>query len=236
LRPIVRGTRIPIYNKDAKVIRAFVHWFDETGHEDIDLTVFLMGFGKRAHLGWNGQHNGSIGQYSGDVRHHQGACAEYVDINLNIARKEGYKYAIIDARNFNGRSFETVKDCVAGFMEREHPRANEVFVPATLANTFRLTNEASTTIIGVIDLETCEYIHLDIDQDGIPVASANADEILEAIKPYCEPPKFSVYHLLEMHVNARKGKLVTDKTKADNVFMFDDFANSYVETLKLMGV
>lgn len=121
-------------------------------------------------------------------------------------------------------------------MEREHQRANEIFVPATLANTFKLTSESATTLIGIVDLETAEYIHLDIDQEGIPVASANVNEILEAIKPYCEPPKFSVYHLIEMHVAARKGKLVEDKEKADNVFIFDDFANSYLSTMKLMGV
>ena len=37
LRPRIRGQRIPIGNQNAKVIRAFVHWFDENGNQDIDL-------------------------------------------------------------------------------------------------------------------------------------------------------------------------------------------------------
>jgi hypothetical protein len=57
LRPIMRGQRIPIGNQNAKVIRAFVFWFDENGNQDIDLTCTFIGMGKTAHIGWNGNHN-----------------------------------------------------------------------------------------------------------------------------------------------------------------------------------
>lgn len=236
LRPRIRGQRMPIGNKNAKVIRAFVHWYDEHGNEDIDLTATLIGMGKIEHVGWNGTHNGKFGCYSGDVRHRQGACAEYVDINLSAALKEGFKYAILDARNYNGRAFHTVKDCCAGYMERETAKANKTFIPATIANCTLLTNEKSATLISVIDLETLEYIHLDIDQDGIPVASANFNAILDAIKPYCEAPKFSIFDLLLMHIEGRGGELVPATEKADTYFNFSDFSESYVETLKIMGI
>jgi hypothetical protein len=236
LRPIMRGQRIPIGNQNAKVIRAFVHWFDENGNQDIDLTCTFIGMGKTTHIGWNGRHNSEdLGCYSGDIRHRIGACAEYVDIKLNSALKAGYKYAIIDARNYNGRSFETVTDCVAGYMEREHAVSNETFVPSTIANCTRLYNESSTTIVSMIDLETQEFIHLDIDQSGIPVASANFDALMEAVKPYMEAPKFSLYDLVMMHVEARGGELVNSEN-ADTHFNFDDYSYSYIETLKLMGV
>ncbi len=235
LRPIIRGQRMPIGNQNAKVIRAFVHWFDERGNQDIDLTCTFIGMGKTTHIGWNGKHNSDkLGTYSGDIRNKPGACAEYVDIKVDSALKEGYKYAIIDARNYNGRSFETVVDCVAGYMEREFAESNKIFVPSTIANCTRLYNEATTTIVSMIDLETREYIHLDIDQSGIPVASANFDSLMEAVKPYIEAPKFSLYDLVMMHVEARGGELV-DSESADTSFNFDDYANSYVETLILMG-
>ena len=236
LRPRIRGQRIPIGNQNAKVVRAFVHWFDERGNQDIDLHGTLIGMGKSAGLGWNSGHNKSYGCYSGDVRHRQGACAEYIDIKIKEAFKDGFKYAILSANNFNGRSFESVTDCVAGYMEREHAVANETFVPATIANCTRLTNESSTTLISLIDLETQEYIHLDIDQSGIPVSSVRVNDLLEAIKPYCEAPKFSVYDLILLHVDARGGELVPVDEKADTYFGFEEFSNSYLETLKLMGV
>ena len=236
LRPIMRGQRLPVGNQNAKIIRAFVHWFDERGDQDIDLTCTFIGLGKTTHIGWNGRHNSQeLGCYSGDIRHKQGACAEYVDIKLNSALKSGYKYAIIDARNYNGRSFETVSDCVVGYMEREHAVSNEIFVPATIANCTRLYNEASTTIVSMIDLETQEFIHLDIDQEGIPVASANFDELMNAVRPYMEAPKFSLYELVMMHVEARGGEIV-EAEDAETSFSFDDYSYSYIETLKLMGV
>jgi hypothetical protein len=236
LRPRIRGQRIPIGNQNAKVVRAFVHWFDENGNQDIDLHGTLIGMGKSAGLGWNSGHNKSYGCYSGDVRHRRGACAEYIDIKIKEAFKDGFKYAILSANNFNGRSFETVTDCVAGYMEREHAVANETFVPSTIANCTRLTNQSSTTLISLVDLETQEYIHLDIDQDGIPVSSVRVNDLLDAIKPYCEAPKFSVYDLILLHVDARGGELVPVDEKADTYFGFEEFSNSYVETLKLMGV
>jgi hypothetical protein len=236
LRPIMRGQRIPIGNQNAKVIRAFVHWFDENGNQDIDLTCTFIGMGRTTHIGWNGRHNSQeLGCYSGDIRHKQGACAEYVDIKLNSALKAGYKFAIIDARNYNGRSFETVSDCVVGYMERENAKANEIFVPATIANCTRLYNESSTTIVSMIDLETQEFIHLDIDQDGIPVASASFDALMEAVRPYMEAPKFSLYDLVMMHVEARGGEIV-EAEDAETKFNFDDYSYSYVNTLLLMGV
>jgi hypothetical protein len=236
LRPRIRGQRMPIGNKNAKVVRAFVHWFDQHGNEDLDLSGVLIGMGKTEHIGWNGRHNAEFGTYSGDVRHRRGACAEYVDIKINAALKAGFKYAVIDVRNYNGRSFETVQDAVIGFMEREHAESNDAFVPSTIANCTRLTNDKSTTLACIIDLESYEYIHLDIDMDGIPVASANFNSILEAIRPYCEAPKFSVYDLIVMHINARQGDIVEIHEKADTYFTFEEYSESYLPTLRLMGI
>ncbi len=235
LKPTVRGQRVPIGNQNAKVIRAFVHWFDEHGNRDIDLTATFIGMGKVDHIGWNGHHNTKIGCYSGDVRHRKGACAEYIDIVVAEALKAGYKYVIMDARNYNGGTLADITDCVFGYMEREKPSANLTFKPDTLANTVRLQSPSSTTIVAMIDIETQEYIFLDIDQDGIPVASANFDAIMDAVKPYCEPPKVSVYDLLLMHVDARGGELAAPQD-AQVKFNYYDFSESYVETLKLMGV
>ena len=235
LKPRIRGVRIPMGNQNAKVIRSFVHWFDDHGNMDIDLSAIFIGMGKHKVISWNNSHNEEEGYFSGDIRNRQGACAEYIDINIKNALKNGFKYVVLDVRNFNGGTLADVTDCVFGWMEREHPVANEIFVPATLANTIRLTNSATNTIAAVIDLETQEYIFLDIDQDGIPVASFNYEEILESIKEYTEKSKFSVYDLLMLHIQNR-GELVTNKEDANVVLTFNQFADSYIETLKYMGV
>ena len=236
LRPVIRGQRTPIGNQNAKVVRTFCHWFDEHGNIDIDLHGFLIGAKKRETIGWNSYHNTGYGCHSGDIIARQGACAEYVDVDVKKAVKDGLRYLVVTVNNFRGGSLEDIKDCVAGTMEREFPESNMNFVPATLSNCMRLTSQASTSLMCVVDLETREYIHLDLDVDGIPIASHQADEILAAIKPYLEAPKFSVYDLLLLHVEARGGELVAADQKADTTFVFDDFATSYVKIMEFMGV
>ncbi len=235
LKPTIRGQRVPMGNQNAKVIRAYVHWFDQHGREDLDLTGTFVGLGKLAHIGWNGRHNSSeLGCYSGDIRHKVGACAEYIDINLVSALRDGYEYVVIDVRNYQGRGLDTVKECVFGYMEREFPKANEVFVPATIANAVQLKSKSATTVVCIIDLKTQEYIFLDVDQDGIPVASANVGELLNVVKQYSELPKFSVYDLLLLHVTNR-GELVDQVDKAETVFSYSDFDN-YAKIFEYMGV
>lgn len=237
LRPIIRGQRTLIGNQNAKVIRTFVHWFDENGSIDIDLHGFLIGENKREDIGWNSSHKTSYGCYSGDIICRKGPCAEYVDVDVEKAVKAGLKYLVVTINNFRGGSLESVKDCVAGTMEREFPEANKSFVPATISNCMRLTSQASTSLMCVVDLETREYIHLDLDADGIPIATHQSKQILDAIKPYLEMPKFSVLDLILLHVEARGGTLVDGTSeKADTHFTFDEFSSSYIKTLEMMGV
>lgn len=234
LRPIVRGQRMPIGNQNAAVIRSYVHWFDTYGNEDLDLTATFVGGSNTQRIGWNGIKNSPLGCYSGDVRRKKGPCAEYIDVNIDEALRNGFQYVIFDVRNYQGKSLKTIKDCVTGCMEREHAVANEIFLPKTITNAFLLQSDSATTLTSMIDLKTREFIFLDIDQSGIPVASANANAILDAVNTYCKPPKFSIYDLLMLHVKAR-GKLTT-YDEANIHFKFEDFAESYTETLKYIGV
>jgi hypothetical protein len=235
LRPIIRGQRIPIGNQSANTIRAYVHWFDDHGDQDLDLTASFIGNSGYTRIGWNGSHNSELGCYSGDIRRRVGACAEYVDVNVAQALASGYQYVVFDIRNYTGRAMNTVKECVFGCMEREFPEANKIFVPSTLSNAMELRSESANVISIIIDLATREYIFLDIDQSGIPVASANVEKIMDAVAQFTEPPKFSVYNLLELHANSR-GTLVDSKEAADLVLESGDFESSYVEILKWMGV
>jgi hypothetical protein len=237
LRPVIRGQRTPIGNQNAKVIRTFVHWFDENGSIDIDLHGFLIGENRRETIGWNSNHKTGYGCFSGDIICRRGACAEYVDVNVAKAVADGLRYLVVTVNNFRGGSLESITDCVAGTMEREFPEANMNFVPATLSNCMRLTSAASTSLMCVVDLETREYIHLDLDVDGIPIASHQASAILNSIRPYLEMPKFSVYDLLLLHVEGRGGELVDGtQEKADTYFTFEEFSTSYVKIMEYMGV
>ncbi len=237
MRPAPRGTRTPMTPNGAGTVRAFVHWMDDHGSQDIDLTATFVpdgkdgGKAKPTLVGWNGVHSSAFAAYSGDVRHRWGACAEYIDVNLSAALAAGYRYVVLDARNFNGGSMASVPECAFGCMERERPLAGEVFRPDTLANAVRLQSEASSVLVSLLDLREREYIMLDLDQSGIPVATENYGETLQAISAYTEAPRVSLGHLVTWHVESR-GTLLSS---GGRVIGPSDFP-SYVDVMKWMGI
>jgi len=236
LKPTIRGLRMPIGNTDSKVIRVYVHWFDERGNKDIDLSTTFVGNNKQPIVIAYTNLRNEFTTHSGDVRHRQGACAEYIDIEIAKARKAGYKYATVDIRNFNGGSLASIKDCVFGFMEREFPESNKTFLPSTLANSMKLESSSTVTLAVIIDLETREYIYMDIDSTSLPVASMSVKDTIAAIKPYTDAPKFSVYDLALLHAEVRGAELVEKEEEANTCFKFEEYSQSYIEILKLMGV
>lgn len=247
--PVVRGTRMPINVDHTKVVRFYVHWKDASGHEDLDLSATFLGMGQKAHVAWNQNYNlvmqnactgkvmpsMHVAVHSGDVRHRKGDCAEYIDIDIKNARRCGFRYVLVDVRNFNYGSMKSVNPAF-GYMEREHPEANTTWVPSSVAASWRLQSEAVACLAVMIDLDTMEYIPLDIDSNSI-TATGDADAILTAMQMYMEPPKLSVHDLVMWHVAARGGEAVTEASDGEEVqhFRFEDFATSYIETLKLMA-
>lgn len=232
-KPVIRGQRVPLDNPKAKVIRPFVHWVDKRGQEDLDLSVTFVGNKSRNVLSYSNLRSGNS-IHSGDVRNRRGNCAEYVDIDIQDAINRGFKYAVIDVRNFNGGSLDSV-ETVFGIMEREFPESNNIWLPETISNCQSLTSESSNTLISIIDLETMEYIMLDIDSDGSVTARGDVSNTMKMVEKYSELPKLSVYDLILLHVEGR-GKQVTLDQNVDTLFKLDDFIHSYEEVGKLMGV
>jgi hypothetical protein len=206
---------------------------DKRGSEDLDLSVTFVGDKVSEVLSFS---NLRVGKsvHSGDVRHKQGPCAEYIDIDMVDAINSGFKYVVIDVRNFNGGSLSSVETSF-GIMEREHPESNKTWLPETISNCQSLESESSNTLIAIIDLETKEYIMLDIDSEGFVTARGDMKNTLKTIQQYSELPKVSVYDLILLHVEGR-GKQVTLDENIDTFFKYEDFCFSYETTGKLMGV
>ena len=231
LKPRIRGQRIAFDNPDAKVIRAFVHWMDERGNEDLDLSATFVGETKSA---WVAFHNPRFENniHSGDVRHRQGPCAEYIDIDIADTLANGYRYVMVDVRNYNGRSLASVES-VFGLMEREHPEANNLWCPQTISNTQMLQSESTNTLVTILDLQNKEYIFIDEDTEGKPVAALDSNNIINVINHYSQLPAVSAFDILLLHTEAR-GMLVESKEDADTCFMVKDFTNSYEDIAKMM--
>jgi len=154
LKPIIRGQRLPFDNPDAKVVRAFVHWTDETGGEDLDLSYLFIGDNKKETLNFGHPRIGNS-ILSGDVRHRRGPCAEYVDVDIQNALSLGYRYILMDCRNYNGRGLNTVK-AYFGMMERKFTEASLIWYPETVTGCIELNSPSVTTVIAILDLKTRE--------------------------------------------------------------------------------
>jgi hypothetical protein len=231
LKPRIRGQRIAFDNVDAKVIRAFVYWMDKDGTEDLDLSATFIGKNETGLLSFqNLKFENNL--HSGDVRHHQGPCAEYIDIDIADTLAKGYRYVMVDVRNYNGRSLASVES-VFGLMEREYPESNKLWYPQTIANTQMLQSESTNTLVTILDLQTKEYIFIDEDTDGRPVASLDISNVIDVINHYSKLPAVSVFDILLLHTEAR-GLLVENKGDADTCFMVENFTNSYEDIAKMM--
>jgi len=230
LKPIIRGQRLPFDNPDAKVVRAFVHWTDETGGEDLDLSYLFIGDNKKETLNFGHPRIGNS-ILSGDVRHRRGPCAEYVDVDIQNALSLGYRYILMDCRNYNGRGLNTVK-AYFGMMERQFPEASLIWYPETVTGCIELNSPSVTTVIAILDLKTREYIFLDVDSNSGMVQRSNDSELQKLIDYYTEEPKVNVYTLLELHTS--RGEQTDNIEEADTLFMFDDFSKSYEKIAGLM--
>ena len=234
LKPTVRGSRLPWDNKDAKVIRAFLRFEKDNTNMTIDLSTVLVGSKGNAVVDWRthkSDKNAVI--HSGDSFGRTGACAEYIDIDIEKSLALGYKYALIQLHNYN-RSPELNENNYFGVMERNFPKSNEIWLPKTISNcsVVRVENIVNCAII---DIVSGEYIMVDEDAEKSWLNVASTLDFKQ-VEEYIKPPKFSVYDLLKLHVDARGGELVEADVKADTYFAFDDFSTNYIETLKLMGI
>lgn len=232
LKPVIRGQRISFGNVDTKVVRPFIHWMDKQGSEDLDLSATFVGNKNVKTLSFSDLRVGKS-CHSGDVRHRQGACAEYIDIDIKDALASGYKYVLVDVRNYNGGSLKSVES-LFGIMEREYPESNKEWLPETIVGCQELNSQANTTMIAILDLETKEYIYLDIDSNSI-TARGDVKAILSMVEKYATPPKVSVYDLIRLHVESR-GRQVNLDNNIDTYFKAEDFMHSYEKTGELMGV
>jgi hypothetical protein len=237
-RTLVRGTRVP-YRAEAKVVRAFVHWYDEHGYEDLDLSAGFYRADRRrvGHVSWTNLNERCFGCcHSGDIRHRQGACAEYVDIDIERCLKHGVRYVAVEVLNYDGRPLRTVKDCVFGLMEREHPVAGEIFVPRTISDCIAVENDSTAAILAIVDLgENC-YLWADLEGGvGANTIEGSFGKLEEVMHSLLDGTRLSLYELMDIHVRAR-GVRVERAEEADVVWRWEDFAFDYTKAAEFLAI
>lgn len=103
--------RIP---DNVRRLRFFVYWNDKS-RVDIDLHSLASVDGCVEHVGWNGDFDVGGIVTSGDITHSD--AAEYIDIDLDEARKHGTEYVDTYVHIFSGKlSFKDIDEVFVGMM------------------------------------------------------------------------------------------------------------------------
>lgn len=147
----------------------------------------------------------------------------------------GVRYVIVQAFNYNARPMHSVKDCVFGLMEREHPAANEIFVPKTISNCMALANQSTSMAVCIIDLERRDYIWADVESNRVlPTLENTANKTAEVMRSLIQGTKMSVFELLELHAQAR-GRVVTDAAEAETIYRWETLVTDYAQLSAFMS-
>ena len=211
VKQVARGTKTPL-PAGADLLRFFLFWKDETGHEDLDLSTYFYDskFVYKSQISWNGAYklfddkHRQYAQFSGDVRHKRGNCAEYVDVDINVAVENDARYLVAVARDFNSNSFKTG---FGGVMARNAwgTPGEVTWAPATVENGFKICSTTQNVVLCIIDLKERQLIYVDEDINGRPMGFANSgsDFITSLLKRYVNNNAFfNALTLLETYFNA----------------------------------
>mgnify|MGYP000436364164 CR=1 FL=1 len=220
---VARGTRLPFGDKST--LRMFIWWKGQ----DVDLSCVLYDakLKKKGHISYTNLRDAGINAcHSGDITHAPKGAAEFIDIDIELARKAGVKYIAMNVLDFTGKQFSNYEECFAGWMTRDFPNANEVFDPKTVQQKVDLRSATTLSAPVVFDLESREAVWLDLNArtgkngpNNVESNSATLNDLIESSLLLAN--KLSLYELFEFHAKAR-GERVFTKEEADTVFSLED--------------
>lgn len=204
-------------------IRLYVHW---EGTTDIDLSGFAITKDcKVTKIGWNAHHTlGNSIIYSGDNTGHSAKNAEYLDI-VKSRLDSNIEWVITEANIYRGPSSYKGYNgkARAGWMVRNEPTANEVWLPKTLEHSVVLESDSKSAYLLALHIPSNSLIYLDLSMGDHRVTS---DEDAMKMKIYLDRfivaddgEEISWEKLNQGHIINLLGGMVVDKLEdADMVF------------------
>ena len=193
-----KGSRIPL-NTEGKKVRLFTYWEKVN---DIDLSsIAINRDGTTGEFSWRtmARNQSAAVTFSGDQTRGFNGGSEYIDVDIERF-KEKYpktKYLIVCDNVFTGGYTFNKCHCTAGYMLRDKRDSGQVFEPKTVKSSFKVTGDSSFNYLFAIDMDTEEFIWLNIIRDSnAPVAGTTN---IKFITEYLEVAKvINVKSLFEM--------------------------------------
>ena len=232
LRTVARGSRFP-WAPETKVIRGFIWWKNsEQGRTDIDLSAMMLDEDWKyvEHVSFTNLRSMRTGScHSGDIVDAPKGAAEYIDIDIAMAKAAGVRYVVFNVYGFTWQPFCDLPECSFGWMEREDAEGGQIFEAASVRNKIDLSCCSKIALPVIFDLEEGVAVWMDMaltERLGSVALENNSKGVIAVCRALVEMHKPNLYDLVQLHIRAR-GEQVDDKAEADVVFDVDDGITPY---------
>jgi len=220
---VPRGTQFDM--PDGNTLRFFVHWIGERIDIDLSASFHDNNFKLLSNVSYQMIRCPEFGAYhSGDIVSAPApdGASEFIDIDIDIA-SEKCRYVVMNVFAFSNETFNQLETAFVGWMKRDKPECNDIFLPKTVQYKLDLVNETRYVCPIIFDLLNRKIIFANITSRGQSTNNVNTNKasIEDILYAAVHPGKMTLHHLFTLHAEAR-GEVVEQKKDADFTCGFDD--------------
>lgn len=237
MRTAGRGTRLPL--PEGETIRFFLHWHDlpeappkapepagpaaaedwDT-RVDLDLSAFFVSedFTRTEQIAYYNLRS-TAAVHSGDLTSAPDGAAEFIDVTLAEALRQGWRYVVMTVHSFSHHRLSEVPECWAGAMARgTDPQSGEVFEASTVMQRLDLVSPTFNATPFVIDLAERRLIWWDlpvgVGEHQVANLDRSSNRVLAHLLDLLEGRRMPLARLLGLLAN----DVVEDPDEAELVF------------------
>ena len=231
LRTAGRGTRLPL--PEGETIRFFLHWRDlpEAPRDsasassrgtrvDLDLSAFFVSedLTRTEQIAYYNLRS-TAAVHSGDLTSAPDGAAEFIDVTLPEALRQGWRYVVMTVHSFSHHRLSEVPECWAGAMARgADPQSGEVFEASTVMQRLDLVSPTFNATPFVIDLAERRLIWWDlpvgVGEHQVANLDRSSNRVLAHLLDLLEGRRMPLAHLLGLLAD----DVVEDPDEAELVF------------------
>lgn len=237
MRTAGRGTRLPL--PEGETIRFFLHWrdlpeappeapgpagpaatADRDTRVDLDLSAFFVSedFTRTEQIAYYNLRS-TAAVHSGDLTSAPDGAAEFIDVTLAEALRQGWCYVVMTVHSFSHQQLSEVPECWAGAMARgADPQSGEVFEASTVMQRLDLISPTFNATPFVIDLAERHLIWWDlpvgVGEHQVANLDRSSNRVLAHLLDLLKGRRMPLAHLLELLAD----DVVEDPDEAQLVF------------------
>ena len=238
MRTAGRGTRLHL--PEGETIRFFLHWRDlpktppdapepagsaaaegsPDTRVDLDLSAFFVSedFTRTEQIAYYNLRS-TAAVHSGDLTSAPDGAAEFIDVTLAEALRQGWRYVVMTVHSFSHHRLSEVPECWAGAMARgTDPQSGEVFEASTVMQRLDLVSPTFNATPFVIDLAERRLIWWDlpvgVGEHQVANLDRSSNRVLAHLLDLLEGRRMPLAHLLGLLAD----DVVEDPDEADLVF------------------